>query len=82
MIVDAGRLPITGKKSKPHDYQQNVQKMKDLAKTCVSTGKQIEDFRKEKEEKQNSQLFKKPQWDTRTLEPSIENRPCKQQELN
>ena len=34
--------------SKPHDYQQNLQKMQDLSKTTVSTRKQFEDFRRKK----------------------------------
>ena len=38
-------LPCASAFSKPHDYKQNVQKMKGLLKKCVLTGKQFEDFR-------------------------------------
>ena len=38
-------LPRAGAISKPHDYKQNLQKMKDLLKKWVLTGKQFEDFR-------------------------------------
>ena len=42
------RLPRAGANSKPHDYKQKVQRMKDLPKTCVLTGKQFKDFRRKK----------------------------------
>ena len=82
MVTEASRTTTCMRKIKPHDYEQKVQKMKDLSKTWVFKGKQFEDFRQKKGQKQYSQPFKKSQWDTRTLKPSIEQRPCKQQELN
>ena len=48
-----------GATSKLHHYNQNVQKMKDLSKTCVLTGKHFEDFR-QKKQKQKNRPFKKP----------------------
>ena len=42
-------LPQAGAKSMPHDYEQKVQKMKDLSKTWVLKGKQFEDFRQKKD---------------------------------
>ena len=47
--------------SKPHDYQQNLQKMQDLSKTTVSTRKQFEELRRKKRtETQFSTLRKHP----------------------
>ena len=53
-------LPRAGANSKPHHYKQNVQKMKDLPKTWVLTGKQFEDFRRKNEQKHYSRPSKKP----------------------
>ena len=58
-------LILAGANSKPHDYKQKVQKMKDLSKKWVSTGTQFEDFRRKKEQKQISRRFKNTQWNTR-----------------
>ena len=55
-----------------------VQKMKDLPKTWILRGKQIEEFRRQKEQKHYSRPFKKTQRESRTLKPSTENGPCKQ----
>ena len=41
-------LPRAGANSKLHRYKQIVQKMKDLPKTWVLRGKQFEDFRRKK----------------------------------
>ena len=81
-VSDMAGLPRAGANSKPHHYKQKVQKMKGLPKTWVLRGKQFEDFRRKKEQKHYSQPFKKTQWDTRTLRPSTDYRPCKQLELN
>ena len=56
--------------------------MKDLSKTFVLTVKQFENIGRKKEQKHYSWLFKKPHRDRWTLTPSIEYRPCKQEELN
>ena len=42
-------LPRAGAISKPHDYKENVQKMKDLLKKWVSTRKQFENFKPKKQ---------------------------------
>ena len=72
LVSGAGTSTTCRRKIKPHDYEQKVQKMKDLSKTWVLRGKHFEDFRQKKGQKRYSQPFKKPQWDTRTLNPSIE----------
>ena len=41
VVNEAGRLPRAGAFSKPHDYKQNVQKMKGLLKKWVSTGNSL-----------------------------------------
>ena len=71
-------LPRAGANSKPHHYEQKVQKQKDPPKTWVLTGKQFEDFRQKKEQKHYSPPFEKILWNTRTLNASIEQRPRKQ----
>ena len=53
-------IPIAGKNSKPHDYQQNVQKKQDLSKTWVSTVKQFEDFRRKKNKNKSLDHSKTP----------------------
>ena len=55
--------------------------MKDIPRTWVLMGKQFEDFRRKKNKKIIPK-FRKPQWDTRTLMPSIEYHPCIQSELH
>ena len=67
-----------GAKSKPHHYKQKVEKMKDTPKTWVLRRKQIEEFRQKKEQEHYSRLFKKTQWNTRTLKASIEQGVRKQ----
>ena len=51
-------LPRPGSKSKDNHHQQNLQKMKDLSKKWVLTGKQFEDFRRKEEQKHNSRPLK------------------------
>ena len=43
-------LPRAGANSEPHHYKQKVEKMKDIPKTWVLTGKQFEDFRRKKKD--------------------------------
>ena len=45
MAIDAGRATTCRRNCKPHDYKQNVQKMKGLLKEWVLTGKKFEDFK-------------------------------------
>ena len=59
MVTDAGTSTTCRRKIKPHDYEQKVQKMKDLSKTWVLKGKQFEDFRQKQGQKDFSQPFKK-----------------------
>ena len=47
-------LPRAGAISKPHDYKQNVQKLKSLLKKWVLTGKQVEDFKPKKNQRFHS----------------------------
>ena len=57
---------------------KKVQKMKDLSKSWVLTGKQFEDFRRKKNRKQNSRTLKNTQWKTMPLITTIESGPEKQ----
>ena len=65
-------LTRAGVNSKTHDYKQKVQKMKDLPNSWVLTGKQFEDFRQQKEQKNIFRPFKKTKWNTRPLNATIE----------
>ena len=53
-------LQRAGKNSKMHHYKRKVQKMKDLPKTGVWSGKQFEDFKRKKEQTHYSRPLKKP----------------------
>ena len=57
---------------------KKYKEMKDLPKTWVLRGKQIEDFRRKKKQKHYSRPSKKNQWNTRTLNALIEQGPSKQ----
>ena len=46
--------------------------MKDLSKTWVLRWKQFEDFRRKQQQKQKSRPLKKPQWNTRAVNTTIE----------
>ena len=72
MATEAGGTTKSRRKFKAPWLQTNVQKMKDLSKTWVLTGKQFEDFTRKKEQKQNSRPFKTTQWNTRSLKVTIE----------
>ena len=82
LITDAGGAAKCGRKLNAPWFQNKVQKMKDLSKTWVLTGKQFEDFRRKKEKKQNSWRFKSTQWNTRPLNTTIEVGPGNQAETN
>ena len=60
LVSDAGTTTTCMRKIKPHDYEQKVQKMKDLSKTWVLKRKQFENFRQKKGQKHYSQPFKTP----------------------
>ena len=60
------------------NYLKKETQLKDLPKTWVSRGKQVEDFRQKKERKNHSRSFKKTQWNTSTPKTSIERGPRKQ----
>ena len=57
--VTLAELPRAGSNSKTYHYKQIVQKLTDFSKTWVSTRNQFEDFRRKKEQKQNSRPFRK-----------------------
>ena len=67
-VVLAGRdtagIPHKGKNSKPHHYKKKVQKKKDFPKAWFLREKQIEDFRRKKDQKHYSRPFKKPMENT------------------
>ena len=75
--VTLAGLPRAGANSKPHRYKQKVKKFKDLPKTWVLSRKQFEDFRRKQEQKQNFRPLKKPQWNTRAINTTIEYGPHK-----
>ena len=75
--VTLAGLPRAGANSKPHRYKQKVQKMKDIPKTWVLRWKQFEIFRRKQEQKQNSRRLKKPQWNTRAINTTVEYGPGK-----
>ena len=52
-------LPHAGAISKPHDYKQNVQKMKGLLKKWYSTRKQFEKFKPKKTKKSSHRMANK-----------------------
>ena len=45
--------------------------MQDLSKTTVSTRRQFADFRRKKEQKQNSRPFENTPWNTRPLNTTV-----------
>ena len=49
LVSETGMTTTCRRKIKPHDYEQKVQKMKDLSKTWVLKGKHFEDFRQKKD---------------------------------
>ena len=72
-------LPRVGAKSKPHDYKQKIQKMKDLPKTWISSKNRL----KISDEKKNiSSLDQTTAWKTRPVNATNEDGPCNQEELN
>ena len=52
-------LPRAGAISKPHHYKRKVQKLTDLAKTWVLSGKHFEDFRRKQEQQHYLRPFEK-----------------------
>ena len=70
-------LPRAGANSKPRHYKQKVQKMKDISKTWVLTGKLFEDVRRKKSETKLS-TFEKTQSKKRTLKTSTGHGPRRQ----
>ena len=59
IITDASSTTTCRCKTTADDYNQKVQKKKDLPRSWVLTGKQVEDFRQKKEQKHYSRHFKK-----------------------
>ena len=74
-------LPRAGANSKPHDYKQNVQKMKGLLKKWVLTGKHFEDFR-QKKSKVPPFPWRTKQKNHKTPKAKTEHEPCSQEDFN
>ena len=77
MVTNAGRVTACRYKFKAPTLKTESTKMKDLSKTWVSTGKQFEDFRQKKKQKQTSRTLKNTH-----LTATIDMRPGNQEELN
>ena len=78
MISDAGRATTCRRKFTAPSLRTKCTKMKDLPKTWVLRGKQFEDFRRKKKNRNIIlDLSKTTQWNTRTLIASIEEGPRK-----
>ena len=75
MLVE---VPPADTNSKLHHYKKKVQKVTDIPKRWVLRGKQFEDFRQKKEQKQFSRPFTKTQWNTGAQNTSIEQGPRKE----
>ena len=56
-LSDAGRATTSSEISKPHHYEQKVQKKKDFPETWVLRGKLFEDFRQKRRTENNFQIF-------------------------
>ena len=65
------RLTRAGLISKPHDYKQNVQKIKGLLKKWVSTRKQFENFKPKKTKKIQSSYGEQNKRTTRTRKQKL-----------
>ena len=78
IVTGAGTATTCRCKVKAPSLKTKGTKMKNLSKTLVSRKKPFEDLRRKKEQQQFSRHLKKPQWDTKTIKPSIEYRLCKQ----
>ena len=74
-------LPRAGAISNPHDYKENLQKMKDLLKKWVSTRKYFENF-KPKKPKYPVNVWRTKQKNHKTPKAETEHESCSQEELN
>ena len=59
-VTDAGRATTCRRKFKAPCLQTKLQKLKDLSKTWVLTGKRFEDFGRKKDQNHYSRPFRKP----------------------
>ena len=76
MVDDAGRAAKCRRNFKaPSLHKQKVQIPKDIPKTWVLTGKNFEEFRRKKN---TCSLDQTTQWNTRPLNTTSEEGPCKQ----
>ena len=71
-------LPRADENSKPHNYKEKLQKMKDLSKTWISRKNSLKNFNGKK----TFSLEQTTPWNTRPLKPKIEYGPCNQEEVN
>ena len=81
MVTDAGRATTCRREFKAPWLQTKVQKMKDLPRTWVLTGKQFENFRPKKS-KIPVLAWRKKQKKHKTPKKKTEHGPCKQEEIN
>ena len=77
-VSDAGRATTCRRKLKAPSLQTKSTKNEEPPENMGFKGKSLKISDEKKEQKHYSQPFKKTQWDTRTLRPSIDYRPCKQ----
>ena len=78
MVTDTDTATTCRRKFKAPSVQ-TVQKLKELSKSCVLTGKQFEDFRRKKN---ISSLDPRSPWNTRPLNATNEDGPRNQEESN
>ena len=81
MVTDAGRATTCRRKFKAPWLQTKVQKMKDLPKAWVLTGKQFENFRPKKS-KIPVFAWRTKQRNHKTPKAKTEHEPCSQEEIN
>ena len=79
--VTLAGLPPAGASAKPHDYKQNVQKMKNLLKKWVLTGKSLKISNKKKT-KNPVIAWRTKQKIDETPKAKTEHEPRSQEELN
>ena len=81
MVTGTGRATTCGRKFKAPWLQTKVQKMKDLPKTWVLTGKSS-NISHEKKIKYTSSIDQTTPWNTRSLNKANYDGPCNQEEMN
>ena len=78
MVTAAGRTTTCKRKTKPHDYKK-MYKNEGTFENMGFNGKTVWTFQTKKKKRNIFiDILNKMQWDSRTLKPSTEYRPCKQ----